>query len=290
MVNILPVFTFALNRYGSGQSRFPASFEPEPRAMSEKRTHEALVDQQFGSRAAAYLSSAVHAQGADLQALAALVDAQAQAHVLDLGCGAGHVSFNVAPRARAVIAYDLSAEMLDVVARTAAERGFINIVTKQGVAEQLPFEDHSFDCVLSRFSAHHWREFETALREVVRVLKPGGVAGFVDSISPGRALLDTYLQAVELLRDPSHVRNYSRAEWDAAMVRAGLRPQSVSVYCLRLDFTCWVERMGTPKIHVDAIRALQRASSESVVRYFGIGPDGSFNLDVALFEASKAPS
>jgi ubiquinone/menaquinone biosynthesis C-methylase UbiE len=258
--------------------------------MSETRTHEALVDQQFGSRAAAYLSSTVHAQGADLQALVALVDAQAQAHVLDLGCGAGHVSFNVAPRARAVVAYDLSAEMLDVVARTAADRGFTNIVTRQGVAEQLPFEDQSFDCVLSRFSTHHWREFEAALREVVRVLKPSGIVGFVDSISPGRPLLDTYLQAVELLRDPSHVRNYSRAEWDAAMVRAGLRPQSVSVYCLRLDFASWVERMGTPKIHVDAIRALQATSSESVARYFEIGPDGSFNLDVALFEAAKAPS
>jgi ubiquinone/menaquinone biosynthesis C-methylase UbiE len=267
-----------------------AAFEPESRTMSETRTHEALVDQQFGSRAAAYLSSAVHAQGADLQALAALVDTQARAHVLDAGCGAGHVSFNVAPRARAVVAYDLSAEMLDVVARTAAHRGFTNIVTRQGVAEQLPFEDQSFDCVLSRFSTHHWREFEAALREVVRVLKPGGIAGFVDSISPGRPLLDTYLQAVELLRDPSHVRNYSRAEWDAAMVRAGLQPQSVSVYRLRLDFASWVERMRTPKVQVDAIRALQVASSESVARYFEIGSDGSFNLDVALFEASKARS
>jgi ubiquinone/menaquinone biosynthesis C-methylase UbiE len=258
--------------------------------MSDIRTHEALVDQQFGSRAAAYLNSAVHATGADLQALAALVDPHAQAHVLDLGCGAGHVSFNVAPRAHAVVAYDLSADMLDVVARTAAERGFTNIVTRQGVAERLPFEDQSFDCVLSRFSAHHWREFEGALREVARVLRPGGIAGFVDSISPGRALLDTYLQAVELLRDRSHVRNYSLAEWDAAMVRAGLRPQSVSINRLRLEFASWVERMSTPKVHVDAIRALQATSSESVERYFELGPDGSFNLDVALFAASKAPS
>jgi ubiquinone/menaquinone biosynthesis C-methylase UbiE len=258
--------------------------------MSETRTHEALVDQQFGSRAAAYLQSSVHATGADLQALVALVDAQTKAHVLDLGCGAGHVSFNVAPRARDVVAYDLSADMLDLVGRTAAERGFINIVTRQGVAEQLPFEDQSFDCVLSRFSAHHWREFEAALREVARVLKPGGIVGFVDSISPGRPLLDTYLQAVELLRDPSHVRNYSRAEWDAAMVRAGLRPQSVSIYRLRLEFAAWVERMETPKVQVDAIRALQAASSEGVERYFEIGPDGSFNLDVALFDGSKAPS
>src|SRR5215469_4748067 len=120
---------FGLNRYGCDQSR-PAAFRVGARTMSETRTHEALVDQQFGSRAAAYLNSAVHATGADLQALSALVDAHAQAYVLDLGCGAGHVSFNVAPRAHAVVAYDLSAEMLDVVARTAAERGFTNVVTR----------------------------------------------------------------------------------------------------------------------------------------------------------------
>jgi ubiquinone/menaquinone biosynthesis C-methylase UbiE len=258
--------------------------------MSESKTHEALVGQQFGSRAAAYLSSAVHAQGADLQALVALVDDKTQARVLDLGCGAGHVSFNVAPRAREVVAYDLSSEMLSVVARAAAERGLNNIVTSQGVAEQLPFEDASFDYVLSRYSTHHWRDFEVGLRGVARVLKPGGIAGFVDAVSPGLPLLDTYLQAVELLRDPSHVRDYSRAEWDGAMVRAGLRPGPVSVYPVPLDFATWVERMRTPKVHVDAIRALQTAMSESVAQHFEIGPDGSFTLDVALFQASKAAS
>jgi hypothetical protein len=46
--------------------------------------------------------------------------------------------------------------------------------------------------------------------------------------------------------------------------------------------------MRTPKIQVDAIRALQAAMSESVRQYFAIGPDGSFTLDVAMFQASKA--
>ena len=257
--------------------------------MSDVRTHEALVDHQFGARAAVYLRSAVHAQGADLQTLAALVGAQIQPQVLDLGCGAGHVSFNVAPHAKEVVAYDLSSDMLEVVARTTAERGFTNIVTRQGAAEHLPFGDQSFDCVLSRYSAHHWRDLEAGLREVARVLRPGGTAAFVDAVSPGLPLLDTYLQATELLRDPSHVRNYSRAEWEAAMVRAGLRPGSVSVHRVRLDFATWIERMRTPKVQADAIRALQATVSASVTRYFGFGPDGSFDLDVAMFQAVKSP-
>src|SRR5882757_2173445 len=138
--------------------------------MSDNRTHQDLVDRQFGARAAAYLTSAVHAQGADLEALAALVDNHKTARVLDLGCGGGHVSFKVAPRAREVVAYDLSAEMLGVVANAATERGLTNLITRQGVVERLPFEDASFDYVLSRFSAHHWQDVDAALREALRVL------------------------------------------------------------------------------------------------------------------------
>lgn len=265
----------------------------EEKVMQEKvmqeRTHEALLGQQFGSRAAAYLNSAVHAQGADLAALADLVRGRADAHVLDLGCGGGHVSFTVAPHAGAVVAYDLSTEMLDVVAHAAAERGLNNIRTEKGMVEHLPFADATFDFVFSRFSAHHWQDFDAGLREAARVLKPGGTAAFVDCISPGVPLFDTYLQAVELLRDPSHVRDYSRAEWDAAVARAGLVCTVTSRHRLRMIFPVWVERMNTPKLQRDAIRALQNAMSENVTRYFNIDADGSFDLDVMLAQASKAP-
>jgi SAM-dependent methyltransferase len=256
--------------------------------MSESKSHEALVGGQFGARADAYLNSAVHAQGVDLQALAALARAYPEARVLDLGCGGGHVTFHVAPHVREVVAYDLSPEMLDVVGRAATGRGLGNVTTKQGVVESLPFDAGSFDLVLSRFSAHHWRDFEAGLREAARVLKPGGIAAFVDTVSPGTPLLDTFFQALELLRDHSHVRNYSRAEWEAAIARAGLIPGDTTQHRLHLEFTSWIERIRTPQVQADAIRALQAAMSASVTRYFEIEPDGSFCIDVALFRASKA--
>ncbi len=255
--------------------------------MSEKKSQEALVGDQFGARADAYLNSAVHAQGADLQALADLVRNRPNAGVLDLGCGGGHVTYNVAPFVREVVAYDLSPEMLSVVAKAARDRGFANVTTVQGVAEELPFEAGRFDFVLSRYSAHHWRDFEAGVREVARVLKPGGVAGLVDSISPGEPLLDTYYQAIELLRDCSHVRDYSRAEWEAAIVRAGLLLGLTRQHRVHLEFQSWVERMRTPTVQVDAIRAIQTSVSSDVAAYFETEPDGSFTFDVAVFEASR---
>jgi SAM-dependent methyltransferase len=209
--------------------------------------------------------------------------------VLDLGCGGGHVTFNVAKLVKAIVAYDLSPEMLDVVARAAGERGLSNVTTRQGAVERLPFDDGSFDAVLSRFSAHHWHDLDAGLREAERVLRPGGMLAIADTVSAGIPLVDTYFQALELLRDCSHVRNYTRSEWETSIARAGLRPRSVAPFRLRLDFRAWVERMNTPQLHVDAIRSLQNAVSAEASRYFDTEPDGSYCIDVALFEAVKRP-
>jgi SAM-dependent methyltransferase len=254
--------------------------------MADK-TLEALVNTQFGAQAGAYLTSAVHGQGPDLEALATLVAGKSDVRVLDLGCGGGHVSFAVAKHVREVVAYDLSTEMLAVVAKAARDRGLGNLSTQQGVAEKLPFADASFDYVFSRWSAHHWRDLDLGVREAARVLKPGGTAVFIDTVAPGQPLLDTFLQTVELLRDPSHVRDYSRAEWLATIGRAGLNAGEASERRVRLDMKSWLERMRTPPVQGDAIRALEAVMSESVTRHFAVEADGSFTIDTLTVAATK---
>lgn len=243
------------------------------------QSHDSLVKSQFGPHAANYLASAVHASGEDLQQLVATVRAQPGGKVLDLGCGGGHVSFQVAPHAGSVIAYDLSADMLEAVADEARRRNLPNITTERGAAEKLPFTKDTFDFVFTRYSAHHWRDVPTALKEIRRVLKPNGSAILVDSVAPASPLLDTFLQTMEMLRDPSHVRDYSVEEWRRMATAAGLIPGQVTRRKIHLEFAAWVERIGTPELHVQAIRALQGAVSEDVVRYFAVAPDGSFDLD-----------
>lgn len=249
------------------------------------RTRERLAADQFGPQAKAYVESAVHAQGADLDALSEIAQRAAPAHALDLGTGGGHVAYRLAAHAGRVTACDLSRPMLDVVAGEAHARGLANLDTAEAAAERLPFADGAFDFLASRFSAHHWSDLEGGLRQGRRVLKAGAPAVFVDVCSPGLPALDTHLQAVELLRDTSHVRNYSLAEWQAALVRAGFRTRALHSWRLRMEFPVWIARMRTPELQAAAIRALQAAASAEVKAAFAIEPDGSFLLDVVLFEA-----
>jgi SAM-dependent methyltransferase len=248
-------------------------------------SHASKVGKQFGTVAEAYLSSTVHSQGADLEAITGRLRNQSNARLLDLGCGAGHLSFAAAPHVAAVVAYDLSTEMIDIVADQAKLRDLRNVVTKEGRVESLPFEDASFDWVCTRYSAHHWTDIGSALREARRVLKRGGAFIVIDTCAPTNPMFDTHLQAIELLRDGSHVRNYTPTEWTSLLMEAGFVIGARSAWKLPLDFTAWVGRMKTPILYVEAIRSLLRNAPREVLDYFQVAEDGSFTLDSIMMEA-----
>jgi SAM-dependent methyltransferase len=250
--------------------------------MSKTDNHHAFVEAQYGVRAADYLTSAIHASGADLDRIEAA--ARATDRALDLGCGGGHVAYRLAPCVAQVTAIDVTAPMLDTVAAEAARRGLDNVAVRQAPAEALPFEDGAFDLVVSRFSAHHWRDMEAGLREARRVLAPGGRAIFVDSLGVDDPLVDTHLQAFELLRDASHVRNYGAPEWAAALTRAGFAVSAFSRWRLPIEFASWIARTRTPQVAVQAIRAMQAGAPAEVTAALAIEADGGFLLDAAMFE------
>jgi ubiquinone/menaquinone biosynthesis C-methylase UbiE len=253
---------------------------------TEMTSHASKVGKQFGTVAEAYLSSTVHSQGADLEAVTTKLRDQSGARVLDLGCGAGHLSFAVAPHVEAVVAYDLSTKMIEIVTNEAGRRDLRNVVTKRGQVESLPFEDASFDWVCTRYSAHHWTDIRRALREARRVLKRGGGLIVIDICAPTNQLLDTHLQTIEVLRDGSHVRDYTSTEWKSMLMEAGFVIGAQSAWKLPLDFNAWVGRMKTPTVYVDAIRSLLRNAPREVLDYFQVVEDGSFALDTILMEAS----
>ena len=254
----------------------------EMTSLMATATLDQAVQQQFGSVAANYATSPVHAQGADLTRMVELAGLTGVERVLDAGCGAGHTALAFAPGAAHVVAYDLTPAMLAQVERLAAERDLRNVETQQGNVAALPFADGAFDLVVSRYSAHHWAMPNAALREFRRVLKPGGSFILSDIVAPGAPLLDTWLQAIELLRDPSHVRDHSREQWCDMLDDARFDPQVAYGWMLPLDFDSWVQRIGTPPQFVEALRALFDTAPAEVREVFAIGDNYGFSIPGAL--------
>jgi ubiquinone/menaquinone biosynthesis C-methylase UbiE len=251
-----------------------------------------LAARQFGDSAANYLQSSVHARGADLDRLEALARRLRPSRALDLGCGAGHAAYALARAGiPAVVAYDLSEQMLALVEREARARGHAAIETRRGAAAQLPFDDASFDLIVTRYSAHHWPSVPAAVAQAVRVLRPGATLVVIDVIAPEPALLDTTLQTLELLRDMSHVRDYRASEWRSMLSVPGLNDASgdacSDTWKLRLEFDSWVRRIATPARRVDALRAVFDELPAEARDYFAVTADASFTIDAQWIEVSK---
>jgi SAM-dependent methyltransferase len=99
--------------------------------------------------------------------------------VLDVATGNGNAAMLAARRGAAVIALDLAPAMLELGRARAAEEG-LPIEWVEGDAEELPFEDGGFDCVVSVFGAMLAPRPERAAAELFRVLRPGGTVGMAN--------------------------------------------------------------------------------------------------------------
>lgn len=249
--------------------------------------HEQNVLRQFDPRADAYLTSSVHADGPDLREARRIVEAIAarDSRALDVGCGAGHLGFAMASLVAQVTVCDPAPAMLATASRAARERGIANLEAVQAGAASLPFADGAFDLVASRYSAHHWLDIPAALREMRRVVGPGGHLLIIDVLGEEDPVTDTHLQAMELLRDPSHVRNHDARQWRAMIGGAGFALAQEGSWKIRLQFDAWVARMNTRPESISAIRALQQSSPAEVRARLGLEADGSFSPDVGLFVA-----
>lgn len=179
-----------------------------------------MTSLDWSERAQGYVESDAHREGADLDLLVAWAAGARTA--LDVATGGGHVARRLREAGLEVVTSDPAPGMRpDVICR----------------AESLPFADGAFDVVACRTAAHHFADPGLAVREMARV--SNGRVLLVDTVFMGDAV-----EEAESLRDPSHVRNYTEAEWRAFLDDAGLDAGEVELLAHSFDFAAWLDRTG----------------------------------------------
>ena len=231
--------------------------------------HRQRVQREFGRQAESFAASHALA-GPDLvERLVLALGAAGEGRVLDWACGPGLVSTALAPRAREVLALDLTDGVLRVAARRVLEAGCGNVRLVRGDGLRLPLPDACLDAATLRLAVHHLESPGDALREVRRCLCPAGVVAVLDLLAPEDADDDRVLLALERLRDPSHVRALRATELVDLVRDAGFVAVASETFRLERRFSEWAAIIADP-VRTDALRVVMRELARCGVRA-GIG-------------------
>lgn len=217
-------------------------------------------------KAAEAYATGEHKSGRELQLVVDFAAPAGTERVLDIGTGAGHTALALAPRVSSVVLTDPVEAMLATARRAFQQAGLTNAEFVRASAERLPFAVESFDIVTTRLAAHHFDDVALAMREVARVLRPGGIFIFIDSLVPEDPESAAYQDEVETLRDPTHRRIYTHREWIAFCEQAGLRVEKTEVVRKAHDFEPWLERGGEDAAAMRRVRERFLKAPVSAVR------------------------
>jgi len=228
------------------------------------------VARQFDRMSTEYARSAGHAGGDDLDILIRFVAPAPDMRVLDVATGSGNTAAAIAPFVASVIAIDIAPSMLQRTRELAARKGLTNLTTALMDAEALDFDDASFEAVTSRIAPHHFIDIAQAIREIARVLRPGGAFVVEDSVVPDERELDSFLNGVEKQRDPTHVRSLTAFEWTDLLASAGLTPTKTSVCRKPHGFAEWIARAGMDDAGAKRVYAAFAAAPPAAVERFDI--------------------
>ena len=222
--------------------------------MNEKR-HDDRIRQEFSKQASSFGEKGLTLSSQDiLEWIVSGLPLQKDFRVLDVAAGTGHLTRAIAPHVQEVVSIDITPEMLEIARRETAQSNLNNITIDEGNAADLPYEDASFDMVVSRLALHHFEQPIIQLQEMVRVCKPYHKIGIIDLLSPEDEATAVTYNRLERLRDPSHTTALSKSQLLSMIAEVGLTLDMVDARDIMVDFQRWVQMTGVAAGTVDSIK------------------------------------
>jgi ubiquinone/menaquinone biosynthesis C-methylase UbiE len=175
---------------------------------------------------------------------------------LEVACGTGLVARALSRRVRHVTALDATPAMLEQGKREADREAITNVTFAVGDAADLPYLARSFTLVITRFSLHHFEDPLAAIREMLRVCRPGGSLVIADLVRPdGPGDPDR----LERLRDPSHASLLTLADIAELIATAGAEVRRSTSFEVPRPVEPWLAQSHAPEDVAARIREELRA-------------------------------
>ncbi|MCU1220174.1 MAG: UbiE/COQ5 methyltransferase, partial [Candidatus Angelobacter sp.] len=216
--------------------------------------HRERILDQFTRQAAPFAAAAAIRNEEALDRIVQWAGAGPDDTVLDVACGPGLLACAFARVAQHATGIDMTPAMLEQARKTQQEQGLKNVNWQQGDVYSLPFPPAQFSIVSSRFAFHHLQDPLPALNEMKRVCKPGGKIVVADMAPLSRKA--AALNAVEQLRDPSHVRAMPLDELRDLFKQAGLADPQVKSYRMEGELEDLLSRSFPNEGDADRLREI----------------------------------
>ena len=210
-------------------------------------TTPSRVQEEFTRQAETLSVAAAFTDAEVLERIRTAVSPTKRMRILDVGCGPGILAAALAPEARQIVAYDLTPGMLEKARKRCQQASLQNIRFILGKAEDIPFADERFDVVVTRLTLHHFPDPQVVAAEMARVTRPDGKVVMADVVASENSQEAELHNALEVLRDPSHVRMLPPGEIVRLVGMAGLRVAETSTWEMPREFDEWIRITNAPE-------------------------------------------
>lgn len=135
--------------------------------------------------------------------------------ILDLGTGSGYLAFPFAEKYKQVevVGLDIVEKTLEENQRKVELEGINNLRFVSYDGMDFPFEDNSFDIVISRYALHHFPAIHDTFREISRVLKKNGIL-FLSDPTPNDDDIERFVDEYMQMKKDGHIKFYTKDEWE----------------------------------------------------------------------------